>query len=153
MVFKKKLFWYLIVGIFVLIQFYPMDKPAVIENNPDDLLLNNEIPLDVGNILKSSCYDCHSNRTRYPWYTSIAPVKWMMYDHIEEGREHLNFSDWNSLSKADMVEKLDDIYVVMEEKEMPLKSYTVVHAEAKLSEEDRVLVMQWTENLTEKLYD
>ena len=150
---KKKVFWYSIAAFFTLIQFFPVKRPLVSTNNPNDLLINVETPHEVERMLKTSCYSCHSNETRYPWYASIAPVKWMLYNHIEEGRGELNFSEWQQLSKADMVEKLDDIYTAMEEQEMPLKGYMVLHPKAKLNENDRDIIMQWTEDLTEKLYD
>ena len=153
MFFKRKVFWYSIGIIFVLIQFYPVDRPIVNENNQNDLFINIEGSNEVKQMFRTSCYDCHSNETNYPWYASIAPMKWMLYEDIEEGRSELNFSEWQELSKADMVEKLDDIYTVMEENEMPLKGYTMLHSNARLSENDRELIMQWTEDFMEKLYD
>ncbi|RLD83065.1 MAG: cytochrome C, partial [Bacteroidetes bacterium] len=95
----------------------------------------------------------HSNESTYPWYANIAPVKWWIYDHINEGREDLNFSVWNTLSKADQAEALDDIATAVMEGEMPLKPYPVTHPKAKLSEADRQSISDWTEILAEKLFE
>ncbi len=134
-------------------QIYPSDRPEVSAVNPNDLLRNNEVPENIASMLRSACYDCHSNETIYPWYANIAPVKWWLYDHINEGREELNFSDWKTLSKTDQAEALDDISSTVVDKEMPLESYPITHPEAKLSEEDRQAISDWAEVLSEKLFE
>ena len=150
---KIKIFLYALVGLFLLIQIYPMERPEVTDINPDDLLKNADVPENVASMLKSACYDCHSNESTYPWYANIAPIKWWIYDHINEGREDLNFSVWNTLSKADQAEALDDIATAVMEGEMPLKPYPVTHPKAKLSEADRQSISDWTEILAEKLFE
>ena len=134
-------------------QIYPSDRPEVSAVNPNDLLRNNEVPENIASMLRSACYDCHSNETIYPWYANIAPVKWWLYDHINEGREELNFSDWKTLSKTDQAEALDDISSTVVDKEMPLESYPITHPEAELSEEDRQAISDWAEVLSEKLFE
>ncbi len=150
---KKKIFLYTVIGIIILMQIYPSDRPEVSAVNPNDLLRNNEVPENIASMLRSACYDCHSNETIYPWYANIAPVKWWLYDHINEGREELNFSDWKTLSKTDQAEALDDISSTVVDKEMPLESYPITHPEAKLSEEDRQAISDWAEVLSEKLFE
>lgn len=139
--------------ILVLIQFYPYEKPMVNIDNPNDLLKNNKAPKSVANLLKSSCYDCHSYETTFPWYSNIAPVKWLVYNDINKGREELNFSEWNIINKDDKAEILDDISTVLLDEEMPLKKYILLHPEAKLSLEDRENIANWAELLLEDLYE
>ena len=150
---KTKIFLYALVGLFLLIQIYPMERPEVTDSNPNDLLKNTDTPNNIASILRSACYDCHSNESTYPWYANIAPVKWWIYDHINEGREDLNFSTWTTLSKADQAEALDDIATAVMEGEMPLKPYPVTHPKAKLSEADRQAISDWAEMLSEKLFE
>jgi len=150
---KSKIFLYALIGIVVLIQIYPSKRPEVTTVNPNDLIINENVPDNVASMLRSACYDCHSNESTYPWYANIAPVKWWVYDHIVEGRKDLNFSDWNTLSKADKAEALDDIGTVVIDEEMPLKPYPITHPEAKLTEADRQAISDWTELLSEKLFE
>jgi heme-binding protein len=98
---------------------------------------------DAGEILTRSCFDCHSNKTRWPWYSRIAPVSWWVIDHVEEGREHLNFSDWGLLSEEDRAEALEEIVEEVEEREMPLPSYLPMHPEAELSASDIAALRAW----------
>ncbi len=150
---KKKIFLYSLIGIVLLMQIYPSERPEVTEVNPNDLIKNTKTTEHIASMLRSACYDCHSNETIYPWYANIAPVKWLLYDHINEGRKELNFSNWNTLNKADKAEALDDISSAIEEKEMPLESYPITHPDAKLSEADREALIEWTEILSEKLFE
>ena len=149
----KKIFLYLLLGVLVLIQFYPSDRPEVTAINPNDLLKNEAVPENIASMLRSACYDCHSNESTFPWYASIAPVKWWVYDHIYEGKEDLNFSDWNTLSKMDKAEALDDIATAVMEGEMPLKPYPLTHPKAKLSAADQQAISDWSEMLSEKLFE
>jgi len=144
----KKAFLYLLI-LFVLIQFYPMEKPKVNFSNPNDFLLNNKMPLDIAKTIKNSCYDCHSNETKYPWYSKIAPIKWLVFHDINEGREKLNFSEWNSLSIDDKSDKLFDIQDEINEGEMPMKIYTYIHRNTQLTEEQRTLISDFVEKLAE----
>jgi len=149
---KKKIFFILIV-IMILIQFYPMEKPAVTTDNPNDLIATNSVPENISVMLKNACYDCHSNESTFPWYASVAPVKWMLYDHISEAREDLNFSNWNTLETDDKADILDDISSIVLEGEMPIKGYTILHSEANLSEADREAIATWADDMLDTLYD
>ena len=149
---KKKIL-FILIALFILIQFYPMEKPVVTTNNPDDLLATTTVPVTISTMLKNACYDCHSNESKFPWYASVAPVKWLLYDHISEGREELNFSDWNSLETDDKADILDDISSIILEGEMPIKGYTILHSEANLSEADREAIATWADEMLDTLYD
>ncbi|GAB1857372.1 hypothetical protein MHTCC0001_22080 [Flavobacteriaceae bacterium MHTCC 0001] len=111
------------------------------ETNPPD---------DVKLILKSACYDCHSNVTEYPWYSNITPVNYWLNHHIEEGKEHFNVSKWegNSMKRKD--HKFEELIEEVEEGKMPLKSYTWAHAEAKLTGEQVKALTDWAKQVRVK---
>jgi len=94
-------------------------------------------------ILKESCYDCHSDHTRYPWYAEVAPISYWLADHVEEGKEHFNTSEWESYSIKKKDHKLEELMEEVEEGEMPLESYTWTHGG--LTEDQRELIVQWAQ--------
>ncbi|CAM1371943.1 heme-binding domain-containing protein [Tenacibaculum xiamenense] len=98
---------------------------------------------EVETILKKACFDCHSAKTRYPWYSKITPVNYWMAHHVEEGREHLDFSNWANYSLKKKEHKMDEVYEEVEEKHMPLKSYTITHGDAKLTDEEIKTLVDW----------
>ena len=149
---KKKIIAFIIV-VLIAIQLYPVDKPEVIVDNPNDLIATTTIPKNIASKLKGACYDCHSNESKLPWYSNIAPSKWWVYKHINKGRKELNFSNWNTYNKEDKAELLDDISTVLYDEEMPLKNYTVFHSEAKLTDEDKEAIINWTDEILESLYE
>lgn len=97
----------------------------------------------VAATLESACYDCHSNQTRYPWYNNFSPVNYWLADHVNEGKEHLNFSEWSTYSVKRKDHKLDEVAEEVEKGEMPLDEYTWTHGEAKLSEQQIKELVQW----------
>ena len=108
-----------------------------------DITKRVNVPDKVLDIFKNSCYDCHSNNTRYPWYINIQPMGWMMARHIKNGKEVLNFSEFGTYSKRKQSNKLRAIATSMKEGSMPLSSYTIMHTDAKLSKEDKDLITDW----------
>lgn len=128
----------------VIIQFFQPEKNYQ-EITSDDLFSQIEVPENVGNLIKNSCYDCHSNQTNYPWYNRVAPVSWMIADHIKVGKDNLNFSTWGQLSKRKQIGALSEICEVCENHEMPLNSYLIIHKDAALSAEDIQQICDWTE--------
>ena len=149
---KKKILIGLLV-LFVLIQLIPSNLPEVQLENPDDLLLNTDVPDNIESLLRASCYDCHSQETRYPWYSYVAPVSWLVKRDTEEGREHLNFSKWAGFGKPDKAEALYEIAEEVGEGEMPMKIYPLMHSDARLTEEQRQAIVTWAESAAEKLYE
>jgi len=123
----------------VAIQLVPVNRSNPPETGPI------QTSLEVGYILQRSCYDCHSNRTVWPWYAKVAPTSWFVTHHVKEGREHLNFSEWASLSEHDQEKLKDEIYEEIAEGKMPLKGYVQLHGEAKLSGADLNLIKKWVE--------
>ncbi len=132
----------LLIAIIILvvgIQFIPYDVPANIPDKDGEPL---QAPKEVEAILKRSCYDCHSNHTNFPWYSSVAPVSFFTKMHVKEGREHLNFSKWNSYGDEKKAKYLEKIPKAIEKK-MPLPSYLLIHKDAKLSEADKKTLSEW----------
>lgn len=131
--------------IFLVIQFVPNQLPEVIENNPKDLMGSGLVEGEMATLLKTACYDCHSNETKYPWYSFVAPASWLVAKDTREGREEVNFSYWTDIDMMDKLAILDDVYSEVEEEHMPLPIYLSMHSEAKLTPEDRQKIMEWAE--------
>jgi len=145
---------YIIVILLVIIQFIPANLPEVSTKNPNDLIVNNvDIPEDVKLILKTSCYDCHSNETHYPWYSYVAPVSFLVSRDTKVGREELNFSNWTEYSKSDMAGILDGISDEVAEGEMPMKIFTLIHQDASLSNQEKEILIDWADVFVEKLFE
>lgn len=100
-------------------------------------------PEDVKKILETTCYDCHSNKTNYPWYNNITPVNYWLADHVKDGKKHLNFSNWSAYSLKKKEHKMDELYEEVEKGEMPLDSYTWTHSDANLTPEQIAAVVSW----------
>ena len=100
-------------------------------------------PEDVHKILKESCFDCHSNVTRYPWYNNITPVNYWLEEHVKDGKKHLNFSKWSEYSLKKKEHKMDELHEEVTKKKMPLDSYTWTHSEANLTQEQIDAVVTW----------
>ena len=98
----------------------------------------------VASIMDRACQDCHSNTTRWPWYSNVAPVSWFVIDHVNHGRSHLNISEWGTLDNRQAAKKLEEICEEVEDGAMPLQSYTRIHWRAKLSPEDIKTMCDWT---------
>ena len=109
------------------------------------------VPDSVNQILREACYDCHSNNTRYPWYTNIQPVGWILAGHIKRGKSKLNFSEFNSYSNRRKVSKLKEIANQIEDNEMPLSSYKLMHKKARLSTMEKNLIVSWMKNKTDSI--
>lgn len=130
--FKKTLLFLLLA--LILIQFIPVDFTAPAVDPNKDFLMTSNIADDNKRIVKDACYDCHSYETAYPWYSKIQPAAWWMNGHIQEGREHLNFSTWTDYEPGKKDHKLEECAEEVQERHMPLKSYLLTHPEAKLSD-------------------
>lgn len=139
---------YILIGLAVVllaIQFIPNELPMVTKENPDDIMKSGLVDLEVAQLLKTSCYSCHSNETEYPWYSHIAPASWLVKRDVVVGREELNFSTWSTNDMPKMLNKLEDISAEVNEGDMPMPIYTLIHPSAKLSIEQRQRIVAWTE--------
>ena len=140
-VIKKTLLGLLVV--FIIIQFIQPARNKSDQVLPTDLTKTFQVPENVHSILLSACYDCHSNNTNYPWYSRIQPFGWMLANHIRKGKAELNFSDFGSYSKRRQISKMNGIANSVKEGSMPLSSYRVMHKEARLSNDEKALLIDW----------
>ena len=108
------------------------------------LLLGADIPASVLHVFAHACINCHSEKTRWPWYSHVAPVSWLVENDVKRARERLNLSRWDSLDAIEQRLLLTAIATVVENREMPLHRYVVMHADVKLSIDDSVQVIEWT---------
>lgn len=138
---KKILIGLLIV--LVVIQFVRPEKNTSGTVGANDIRVSNPVPANVLSVLKRACFDCHSNNTNYPWYANIQPLGWWLQNHINEGKEELNFSEFGTYSAKKAAHKLEETAEMVEEKEMPLESYTWIHKNAKLTQDEIKLVADW----------
>ncbi len=103
------------------------------------------VPPSAASILDRGCRDCHSNDTRWPWYSNVAPVSWFVIDHVNHGRSHLNYSDWARYDRSEANRLLEGICALARKDEMPLPSYLRVHHEARLTDADVAALCEWTD--------
>jgi hypothetical protein len=130
--------------LFVIAQFIRPDysEPPIVPEQ--ELAATTEVPGNVSAIFERSCNDCHTSKTTYPWYSQITPVSWWLKNHIDEGRHELNMSEWGTYSDSKKSKKLEEICEQVETREMPLPSYTWVHRDSFLSENDIRTLCDWS---------
>ena len=136
---------------FVGIQFIPTTRNQSDIVSTTDLMETYNVPEQVEVIFKTSCYDCHSNNTIYPWYNKIQPVSWIIEGHIKEAKAELNFNEFGSYSERRQKSKFKSILSQVKDGEMPLASYTWMHREAKLSENEKKALEDWINKMLESL--
>ena len=127
----------LVVAIVLVIQVIPVERNVSTVPPGQSFEKTEKVPANVAAILKVSCYDCHSNNTRYPWYSELQPGAWFMARHIKKGKEELNFDEFNNYSKRRKKAKIKSIISQIEKDEMPLKSYRMMHGNARLSADEK----------------
>ncbi len=134
-----KKFLLILVVVLIAIQFFQTDK-----TNPKvDKSLEIKTDEYIMQIFKKSCYDCHSNETKYPWYSHISPISWTISKHVNEGRKALNFSVWESYTQNQKNERLKNIYRTVYAS-MPIATYLWVHKKAVLNKDERTAIRDWT---------
>jgi len=138
---KSKIILLAVLVILVAIQFVPVER----SNPPATQKL--KMPADVAKIMKRSCFDCHSNETVWPWYSYVAPVSWLIADDVEEGRHKMNFSEWDHLKPRKQRKRLDKCVEEIEEGEMPLEPYQVLHSNTKVSEAELAVIKNWVDTV------
>ena len=109
------------------------------------------VPKNIEAIFRTSCYDCHSNNTNYPWYSNIQPVRFYMENHIKEGKEELNFNEFGYYSKRRQKSKWKAISKEIKTNDMPLTSYTLIHKSAMLSNSQKKEVLNWIQVISDSL--
>lgn len=137
--------------IFIAIQFIPSGMPGTQPETDKSITHSTLASEAVLNMLKISCFDCHSNQTNFPWYSKLAPSSWLLADHVKEGKSHLNFSDWENYSRREKIGLLEEMKEEVESGAMPLKSYLIIHRDAVLNKEEIKIISDWVTESTEKL--
>ena len=133
------------VAIFAGLQVVPPPvRPLAQQNPPRGRSLQEIAGHEVGPILDRACKDCHSNETTVPWYGNIAPVSWLLAKHVRDGQRKLNFSDWGS--RAYSSNEREEICDAVSNGSMPLRSYTLMHRDAKLSKHDVDSICNWADS-------
>lgn len=140
----RKTLRYSLLGVIVLlllIQFVPVDR----SNPPTDEAMAIKAPAEIQAIIEKSCYDCHSHKTEWPFYSYIAPISWLVAGDVTEGREHLNFSQWYQMPAQRQARLKDEIVEEVMKGEMPLSIYLITHSGAKLSDQQKQELKSWAE--------
>ena len=135
----------------ILIQFV---QPAPNRNSemlPTDITRVYSVPVKVQAILKKACYDCHSNDTRYPWYSRVQPVGWWLSLHIRKGKSELNFSEFGDYSKRRQISRLKAIANSIVDGTMPLPAYTFIHRDAQLTIAENRLIREWADETKDRI--
>jgi len=143
---SKILKWLLLIVVVALIglQFVRPARTNPAVDPSQTIHARQQVNPQVAAILDRSCQDCHSNTTRWPWYSNVAPVSWFVIDHVNHARSHMNLSEWGSLDNRKASKKLEEICEEVQDGEMPLESYTYIHWSAKLSPDDVKTLCEWT---------
>lgn len=143
---RKAIKWVVIVVacLFVLAQFKRPARMNPVADQSHAIEAHMQIDPKVAGILDRSCNDCHSNKTRWPWYSNVAPVSWFVIDHVDHGRSHLNFSEWGKYTRDEKRTALGQFCELVTEGWMPLSSYTPLHPGSKLTDADKKLICDWS---------
>ena len=146
-----KIILLVLLAAFVVIQFIRPPKNVSDGNMPNDISRKFRIPEHVQTELHNSCYDCHSNNTRYPWYAEVQPVGWLLDKDIRDAKKNLNFSEFGAYRLRRQYIKLGQIADQVSEEEMPLPNYTIMHTDAKLSPERRARLVTWANAMRDSM--
>ena len=150
---KRKLIWIFATlgAVFALLQFTnpPRTNPPVAPGH--DLMATNAPPAEIAALMHSACYDCHSYETKWPWYSHVAPVSWLVANDVTRGRERLNFSEWPRALPERAAKRLERISEEVDYQDMPPAKYTVLHPEARLTADQRRQIIHWADQEATRL--
>jgi hypothetical protein len=141
----------IIIIAFIIIQFIRPTKNAGEEIAANQITAVQNVPADVQQILNVSCNDCHSNTTHYPWYSKIEPVAWLLNDHIVEGKKEVNFSIFATYPIYRRYKKFKEIGKEVKDGDMPIFSYTLLHRDASLNADQKLLIENWAANAMKEM--
>jgi mono/diheme cytochrome c family protein len=142
----KKIGYFLLFAL-IIAKFFGPEKNDVDITTVAAFIAETNPPENVKKILETTCFNCHSSKSAYPWYNNITPVNYWLADHIKDGKKHLNFSKWSAYSLKKKEHKMDELYEEVEKGEMPLKSYTWTHSEANLTDDQVKQVVDWAKGV------
>jgi hypothetical protein len=146
----KKILTVIVIA-FVAIQFFRPERNIASQASSSDISGVLSMPDTVKVILQNVCYDCHSNNTRYPWYVNIQPAGWWMAGHISDAKGDLNFSEFGGYEQRRQISKLEGVAAVVEEDIMPLRSYKMMHKDARLSTNEKNLLIDWAQKSADSI--
>ena len=150
---QLKIILLILLGIFVIIQIIPGHKPVNEPVEGFDFFSNYDVSDEVEKIIRTSCFDCHSQEVNYPWYAYVAPVSWLVSRDVRLGRAHLDFNRWGELEKKEKIKKTSEIGEEVDMGAMPMAIYVFMHKESNLDQADRDLLLVWSEQLAEKIFE
>ncbi|MFA5244123.1 MAG: heme-binding domain-containing protein [Pedobacter sp.] len=150
MTLKKKILLGLL-AVLVVIQFFKPELNQSAAETPNDIFAHYTAPDSLQQMIRTSCYDCHSNNTVYPWYSNIQPVAWWLANHVNEGKSELNFSEFATYTPKKADHKLEELIEMIEKGEMPLKSYTILHGDTRLSAVQQKAITDWAKEVRAKI--
>lgn len=136
----------------VVIQLFRPEKNTSSSVSPNAMDVHYVIPKEIDALLRTSCYDCHSNNTVYPWYSYIQPFAWWQKKHVIDGKKEINFDEFNSYDAKKRKHKLDEVVEMIQKDEMPLGSYNLIHRKAVLSPQDKDKLISWARELQKTIY-
>ena len=142
----KTIGWLLLIAL-VVIQFFRPKKNINPGDQPNSISKKFSVSADVQTILDKACMDCHSNNTRYPWYSNIQPVAWWLDDHVRDGIKELNFDEYTNKRPRFQYRRMEQTIELVKEEEMPLPSYTWTHNDAILSQEEKEKLTSWAQSV------
>jgi len=142
----KKILLFLLAAL-VIIQFIHPKRNEAGGTQPNYIGNVHSVPADVKSLLAKACNDCHSNNTKYPWYAKLQPVDWWLTKHVNNGKKHLNFDEYVNRPLRYQYHKMEETIDMVKEEEMPLESYTWMHHDAKLTDVERELLINWAGNV------
>ena len=137
--------------VMILIQFIQPARNKSMAMLPTDITNTINVPENVLAVLNTACYDCHSNYTNYPWYSRIQPFGWFLAKHIKDGKAELNFNEFSSYSSRRQISKLNGIGNSIKDGTMPISSYKMIHRKARLSEKDKIFLIDWATKTKDSL--
>ncbi|HRG81784.1 MAG TPA: heme-binding domain-containing protein [Chitinophagaceae bacterium] len=146
----KKIMWVLLASL-IIIQFIHPKKNKAEGPQPNYIGAVYAIPADVKPILEKACLDCHSNNTRYPWYATFQPIHWWMNKHVVDGKKHINYDEYTNRPLRYQYHKMEETIEMVKEGEMPLKSYTWTHKDAKLTEAEKAKITGWAQSVMDTM--
>ena len=149
---ELKVILLVLLGIAIVIQFIPSNRP---DNDPPagyDFFEANNVPENVEALIRASCFDCHSQEVNYPWYAYVAPTSWLVSRDVRIGRSQLDFSNWDQLEIKDKLKLAGEIGEEVDMETMPMAIYVLMHREVDLDRETRDLIVEWSEDLAEQAF-
>ena len=149
----RRLLLGLLFAFLVLQCFRPAKNISAQPPGPEDFIVRHAPPPEVAQLLRVACYDCHSNNTRYPWYTNVQPVGWWLQSHVNDGKAHLNLAEFGRYTPGHRADKIDSMIDELTFRTMPLKSYTLIHRNAKLTKAESYALADWLQHLRDSMGD